>query len=495
MHREKRERSDSYDRKDIQKPKLSGFPSDILPPEDPNGTDADATIVSVHGRKIRFRKEATMRDKKSDEVGRDYEIDGLLTFDILHNDGSFRSLFALTALRNVYGQQLPNMPKEYISRLVFDPRHESIIALHKGSVIGGITYRPFDYEGGRFGEIAFCAVFNPEDQEQRGVGARLMNHLKMHCLTVRIDRFLTYADDLAVGFFKKQGFSKTITLPHELWRGKIKDYEKATLMECVFREKVDYEYLPDIVHAQRQHILNMLELHPGLTWEADPDDAGDKAREGDSLTPAAASFGMRHRTRRSESSGSIGVGGGMGGGGGSGTADEGKEKIANSIVRTPSDIPGVTSRMLQRSMPPPPTVFSTMNAEEKKRARDTMKKFVEDLKSHRDAWPFLDSIEVIMDAYPGYLNRVRYPIDLEMIAMRVNDEMYYRSYDQFLTDIVTMLKNCMRFNTERSEYGKAARSMVTWTKEQCTRMGLLSLFEHVHEQLRFIYDPENPNQD
>jgi histone acetyltransferase len=32
-------------------------------------------------------------------------------------------------LKNIYAKQLPNMPKEYIVRLVFDRGHRSLIAL------------------------------------------------------------------------------------------------------------------------------------------------------------------------------------------------------------------------------------------------------------------------------------------------------------------------------------------------------------------------------
>ena len=32
-------------------------------------------------------------------------------------------------LKNIYAKQLPNMPKEYIVRLVFDRGHKSLIAL------------------------------------------------------------------------------------------------------------------------------------------------------------------------------------------------------------------------------------------------------------------------------------------------------------------------------------------------------------------------------
>ena len=56
--------------------------------------------------------------------------------------------------------QLPQMPKEYIVRLVFDRNHKSVAAIKQGRVIGGITYRPFKEQ--KFGEIAFCAVSTTE---------------------------------------------------------------------------------------------------------------------------------------------------------------------------------------------------------------------------------------------------------------------------------------------------------------------------------------------
>jgi histone acetyltransferase len=45
-----------------------------------------------------------------------------------------------------------------------------------------------------------------------------------------INHFLTYADNYAIGYFKKQGFSKEITFPRERWVGYIKDYDSANLM-------------------------------------------------------------------------------------------------------------------------------------------------------------------------------------------------------------------------------------------------------------------------
>lgn len=58
-----------------------------------------------------------------------------------------------------------------------------------------------------------------------------------HVRVLKIHHFLTYADEFALGYFKKQGFSPEIRLPRSRYHGFIKDYEGATLMECKMQSK------------------------------------------------------------------------------------------------------------------------------------------------------------------------------------------------------------------------------------------------------------------
>lgn len=110
------------------------------------------------------------------------------------------------------------MPREYVARLVFDRRHASVAIVRRGSVsvLGGITYRRFPEQ--KLGEIAFCAVAASE--QVRGFGTRLMNNAKA-LATSRdgLSYFLTYADNNAVGYFAKQGFTKKVTAPRSRWHG------------------------------------------------------------------------------------------------------------------------------------------------------------------------------------------------------------------------------------------------------------------------------------
>jgi len=55
------------------------------------------------------------------------EEKGILEFKVIKNDGTSENLKLLTDLKNIISKQLPKMPKEYIVRLVFDKKHESMI--------------------------------------------------------------------------------------------------------------------------------------------------------------------------------------------------------------------------------------------------------------------------------------------------------------------------------------------------------------------------------
>jgi hypothetical protein len=131
-----------------------------------------------------------------------------LQFRIVKNDGSRRNLIWLTQVKNIFAAQLPKMPREYIARLVFDRKHRSMLAVKKDRVVGGICYRPFLPQ--RFAEIAFCAITASE--QVKGYGTRLMNHTKEAVKMEGLSHFLTYADNYAIGYFKKQGFTKQVRL-------------------------------------------------------------------------------------------------------------------------------------------------------------------------------------------------------------------------------------------------------------------------------------------
>lgn len=106
----------------------------------------------------------------------------------------------------------------------------------------------------------------------------LMDHFKAHIRKAypNMYHFLTYADNYAVGYFRKQGFSKEISLDRSVWAGYIKDYEGGTIMQCTMLPKVDYTQTRDIIAKQREAILEKIRerskshvVYDGLTdvWD------------------------------------------------------------------------------------------------------------------------------------------------------------------------------------------------------------------------------------
>jgi hypothetical protein len=93
--------------------------------------------------------------KARDTTAKQEEEAGILQFKYVYNDGSPAHLRYLCELKEVFRQQLPQMPAYYILRLVFDRQHKSVCAIKRSGgtqrVIGGITYRPVN-------EMVSCPV-------------------------------------------------------------------------------------------------------------------------------------------------------------------------------------------------------------------------------------------------------------------------------------------------------------------------------------------------
>ena len=194
-----------------------------------------------------------------DDAARKEESEGIIQFhmisNILEKTPDDNVLNWLIQLQTVFSHQLPRMPKEYITRLVFDPKHRSLVIIKNNSVNGGVTYRPFPSQG--FSEIVFCAVSSNE--QVKGYGTHLMNHLKDYHVKHGIFHFLTYADEFAVGYFKKQGFSQDIKLPRLSYAGYIKEYEGATLMGCQLNRKIKYTKFSNTIRYQIEIVKRRIE--------------------------------------------------------------------------------------------------------------------------------------------------------------------------------------------------------------------------------------------
>lgn len=78
---------------------------------------------------------------------------------------------------------------------LFHRKHKTLALIKDNRAIGGICFRMFPEQG--FTEIVFCAVTSNE--QVKGYGTHLMNHLKDYHIRKNVFNFLTFADEFAIG--------------------------------------------------------------------------------------------------------------------------------------------------------------------------------------------------------------------------------------------------------------------------------------------------------
>ena len=98
-----------------------------------------------------------------------------------------------------------------------------------------------------------------------------MNRLKKEMRERQIEFLMTYADNLAIQYFKKQGFSEMIQVPPEIWKGYLKDYDGSTHMECLIYPNIDYSEISTHILGQKKFIIDVVtrlvandQVHNGL---------------------------------------------------------------------------------------------------------------------------------------------------------------------------------------------------------------------------------------
>ncbi|KAL7748075.1 histone acetyltransferase [Sorochytrium milnesiophthora] len=337
------------------------------------------------------------------------ERDGIIETCIVRNDGAQRSTILLTGLKNIFQAQLPKMPREYIGKLVYDKSHVSLCLVKKRpslQVLGGIAYKPFLER--RFAEIVFCAVTNTE--QVKGYGAHIMNHLKDHVRTVKgpnggeIRHFLTYADNYAVGYFRKQGFTTEISLPRSIWQGYIKDYEGGTLMQCTLVPKVSYLNLYPMLQQQKIAIYQRIYqrsrsnlIYPGLK----------QLKQGGRLNP-----------------------------------------MDIPGIRESGWTPELSAEHAKTTKPPRYMLFMQV---------------VEELRNHESAWPFLEPVDRAQ--VKDYYDVIAHPMDLKTLETNVEGDKYHE-LDAFRKDVQLIFDNCREYNLQQSSYYKCANKLEKFFHER-----------------------------
>ncbi|XP_021790601.1 histone acetyltransferase KAT2B isoform X2 [Papio anubis] len=404
---EKRKMTDSHVLEEAKRPRVMGdIPMELINEVMSTITDPAAML----GPETNFLSAHSARD----EAARLEERRGVIEFHVVGNSlnqkPNKKILMWLVGLQNVFSHQLPRMPKEYITRLVFDPKHKTLALIKDGRVIGGICFRMFPSQG--FTEIVFCAVTSNE--QVKGYGTHLMNHLKEYHIKHDILNFLTYADEYAIGYFKKQGFSKEIKIPKTKYVGYIKDYEGATLMGCELNPRIPYTEFSVIIKKQKEIIKKLIErkqaqirkVYPGLSC----------FKDGVRQIPIESIPGIRE----------------------TGWKPSGKEKS-----KEPRD---------------PDQLYSTL------------KSILQQVKSHQSAWPFMEPVK--RTEAPGYYEVIRFPMDLKTMSERLKNR-YYVSKKLFMADLQRVFTNCKEYNPPESEYYKCANILEKFFFSKIKEAGLI----------------------
>lgn len=231
---------------------------------------------------------------------------------------------------------------------------------------------------------------------------RLQDYVKA---TSNIMHFLTYADNYAIGYFKKQGFTKEITLDRAIWMGYIKDYEGGTIMQCTMLPKIRYLEIGRMLLKQREAVYAKIRafsrshiIHqPPKEWKTG-------ACKIDPLSvPAIKASGW------------------------SPDMDE--------LARQPRHGPNYNQLL----------------------------HLLNDMQNHSAAWPFNQPVN--RDEVPDYYDVIKEPMDLSTMEEKHEKDMYPIPQD-FIKDAMLIFDNCRRYNNETTSYAKSANRLERFMWQQ-----------------------------
>ena len=254
-----------------------------------------------------------------------------------------------------------------------------------------------------------------------------MNLLKMHMVTEGIEYFITYADNYATGYFKKQGFTRNITMPKSRFHGLIKDYDGGTLMECYVHPSIDYTRIPEMIEAQRTFILRRIRaisksdkvVYPPLPKGWTPNRTGHSSRGNEAAVRAMAIPGM---------------------------AEAGW---------TMGDL-----------------LASTAAAKDNDRQRNFLKSellgIIRKTEEQQFAWPFREPVDT--NEVKDYLDVIKEPMDMSTMEKRIRKGSHYKSKKQLYTDMTTMVNNCKAYNDATSPYYECATNLEKYLRTLFTEV-------------------------
>lgn len=268
-------------------------------------------------------------------------------------------------------------------------------------------------------------------EQVRGFGTRMMNHLKNRAKDRGILYFLTYADNHAIGYFEKQGFDKTISMPKSNYVGYIKDYDGGTLMECYIHPTIDYLRIREMIAEQRKWVLDKLEerFQASPVYELPgPIDATKPLLDqipGASLRPSLPVLPAR-------------------------CTGAGLREL------------GYTEDELQSYMRPESAADDARSEAD----MADMAALLESTKAHEAAWPFLEPVDTT--EVDDYLDKIKEPIDLSTMETKLRERKYAHFRD-LKADLMKMFDNCRLYN-ETGIFVKTADALEKHVRHEVIRL-------------------------
>jgi len=238
----------------------------------------------------------------------------------------------------------------------------------------------------------------------------------------------------AIGYFKKQGFTKQISQPRDRWSGFIKDYDGGTLMECDINQRVDYLRLSAIITAQRQAVYEQIKkvsnshiVYPGLKIFAPQNlqhtqEAAAKAREAALMEEKAGEAGAD---------------------GAAPAASPKRAPLPEGMLIDPIDIPGIKESGWRPEPIAAPAATAAGAGAGSLSTRTSLGAagfsdlhariglVLKSLKAAKDSWPFAHPVDPKL--VPDYHQIIKHPMDLETMTKKLN-AFEYKTKESFIQD-------------------------------------------------------------
>ena len=247
-----------------------------------------------------------------------------------------------------------------------------------------------------------------------------MNKLKDHCKEKNLKYFLTYADNNAIGYFKKQGFNMALKMPMEKWKDYIKDYDGGTLMEAYCNPMIDYSNLSETIKEQKNTIKNLANKFLNVKTKHSYVEL-EKAVK-------------KYKTQDNES----------------------KYKINEELFNA---IPGMKLSGW--------TYEDYLKQLESEKDGNTnfisqCRNIIMKLKANKNSWPFKEPVNA--QQVPDYYDTIKEPMDLQTLEKGLESG-NYKSKNAFVKDLKKIFDNARVYNKVSSIYYKYATMLENLIKE------------------------------